>query len=153
MSIIYDALQKVENKEADKPQAKVKEKKNFLWVLILVCVAVTLGFLFMQYSKKQAIAKGKEQKNITLAQAKTVPAPLPINPAKMSEASALEKPSEDIFTLKGIIYSQDNPIAIINGKIVKIKDKIEGFEVKQINPSSVELTKLSDNTPLNLTLK
>lgn len=52
-----------------------------------------------------------------------------------------ELPKVGPLTVKGIVYSKDNPTAVIGTKIAHIGDIIEGARVIKINPDSVEFEK------------
>jgi len=45
---------------------------------------------------------------------------------------------DDRFVIEGIIFSQDNPSAIVNGQIVSEGDVVSVVKVKQINEDSIE---------------
>jgi len=54
------------------------------------------------------------------------------------------------LALSGIIWDEQAPYAIINGKIVHPGDEISGKTVKSIEPTQVILTDGSKDYPLNL---
>jgi hypothetical protein len=42
--------------------------------------------------------------------------------------------------VKGIVYSEDNPCAVVGDRIVSAGDTVGGATVVKINPDSVEFT-------------
>jgi hypothetical protein len=42
------------------------------------------------------------------------------------------------LVVKGIVYSEDNPIAVVGDRIVSVGDVVQGATVLKINPNSVE---------------
>lgn len=52
-----------------------------------------------------------------------------------------ETPKEGAFILEGIIWDEKNPLAFINGKIVRVGKKIGGYEVVEIKVGRVKLQK------------
>ena len=62
----------------------------------------------------------------------------------------VRRPGE--YVLEGVIYS-DSPIAVINGKLLKAGGKIDGFVVKAIAPTEVELIKTEDNSIVTLKIR
>jgi len=97
-----------------------EEKKNnkslLFWLAALVILSV-------------AIAAGISYYFLARAKGKVVVFP---NGAKVSIKEV---------SLTGIIYSEDNPSAMIDGKIVKEGDIIDGIKVVKINKNDVELEK------------
>jgi hypothetical protein len=97
-----------------------EEKKNnkslLFWLAALVILSV-------------AIAAGISYYFLARAKGKVVVFP---NGARVSIKEV---------SLTGIIYSEDNPSAMIDGKIVKEGDIIDGIKVVKINKNDVELEK------------
>lgn len=141
MSIIYEAIKKLENKDKSKLPGKNK-KKTFLLLVLLVSIIV---FAFsIQYFKKKVV------KETNIKEAK---GPMP-GMDSIPEKDAVDS-KEDLssnYVLEGIIYDYLAPLAIINGKILKKYDKIDDLAVINITPNSVELLNPKDNTILTLTL-
>ena len=142
MSIIYDALQKVEDKDktspAPEPQKRSKNKSSFVVALAIFGI-LFLGLLTFSLFKK--IAQGKSKMGLVKQSAVVPPA---------QKELALQVRPEDAYIVEGIVYSSQDPMAIINGKIVKVKDTLGDFEVISIAPEGVSLRNIKDNTTLNL---
>jgi len=64
---------------------------------------------------------------------------------KMRVKSLAPEPEQTHGVIAGIIYSQDKPVAIIDGTAVHQGESIHGVKVVRINKNSVEFTK-DDNT-------
>ncbi len=70
----------------------------------------------------------------------------PLVPDESLEATRTEDVSnEDItkgYTIKGIIWNEANPLALINGQVVGVGERLEdGALITEINPTSVKFTK------------
>ena len=49
--------------------------------------------------------------------------------------------SNDRPSVKGIVFSEDNPCAVINNRIISVGEVVQGATVVKINPDSVEFSK------------
>ena len=70
---------------------------------------------------------------------------------KSKEVSSGKKEYEG-YVLEGIIYDEETPFAIINGKSVKKSERVGDFVVREISRSQVELVNDADDTKLILSL-
>ena len=61
-----------------------------------------------------------------------------LNVTNKKTAKKPEKPKLE-FKLTGIIFDRENPMAIINGDIFKVSDKIAEYTIKAINEQGVRL--------------
>jgi hypothetical protein len=147
MSIIYDALKKVEDKDKS-PLAKGKKKPFILFLcLVVIVIGFTIVFIVFKLPPKKQIASITGQK--ALKDKIKAPAAAELETQdKYSPEGALT----GNYVLEGIIYDQEAPVAIINGTILREKDKIGKAEIIKINPDSVELLNLEDNTVFTLIL-
>jgi hypothetical protein len=66
----------------------------------------------------------------------------PMQVGSVSRASGGDSNSVSFggFVVKSIVFSADNPTAVINGQIVKVGKTINGAMVAKINKDSVEFT-------------
>lgn len=139
MSIIYEALKKV-----DKPEKKKKFflPRNFLWLVILgLAVYLIISYLLKKEHRLAGeIAKEEKQSQLTPPAAQP---PLPVPAAEPNETT----PS---FTLSGIVYSQQLPLAVINGQALKKGQDIEGAKILDIQEDKVILEKDGKNITLFL---
>lgn len=139
MSIIYDALKKVEKAAVTQnnpsPRNKADYKSYFLYILIAVLgiIAASLFFNFIPaFFKKTTPPKvtaplppPPQEQPVALVPVPEVPAP-PHEPPQ--------------FTLNGIFFSEGQGYALINNQIVRQGDEISGAIVESIAENEVELT-------------
>lgn len=125
MSIIYDALKKVESKpgltEGKKSNAGHKpavQKKSYSYLLVIV-TGLALASIIYNLATKYPLAK-------TLKAATNVSAQ-----AKLGHK----------LDLTGIFFSGDKNYALINNQILKEGDTIVGAKVRRITTEAVELDK------------
>lgn len=178
MSIIYEALKKVESSPANsvdqlklKPDAKsvsVQPSKKInltVYALIGLCVISTAFIALSAYfsnrnsqseAVKSYLAKKEIEKNNNAQQLLTAgikeerPAPdktQSLNPL----AKALPKdPGTVVYSLQGIVYDENSPFAVINGKTVRKSDAIDDYVVIDIAPTIVTLKNPKTDKELNL---
>jgi len=143
MSIIYDALKKVEQR-LPFPNAKKETKNILLWLAI---GAITLGFLasgfalfllFSSLSKPVQITQKSSAVNPAL-RIKTAPAKPAPAPTLAREINPTRQKIYDTLDLKGIMDMEGERIALINNEILKAGDYINGAKVTRISKNTVEL--------------
>ncbi|MFA5118240.1 MAG: hypothetical protein WC695_05250 [Candidatus Omnitrophota bacterium] len=161
MSIINDALKKVEQSREQKTDAPsgVKPKRDLTLPLVYVIVGC-LGFLTAKtaYSfinahfSKQPRQEKAVEKNISLPafrnsavkQAKTPPAAIAVPAAKetmkVPARPSSETPDASGFALNGVFFSGNEGFALINNHIVKEGDSIEGAVIQRITLDEVDLS-------------
>lgn len=175
MSIIYDALKKVEessdrteklklNKEPVKSRAK---HKAFLLYLLIACLGIFLANIFFIFlsrlSPTNTLVVLKNQPQISENLKPPVNIELPESTIKEKEAQPIEPTSSvpltdetephGSFVLSGVFFSNNEGYALINNRIVKEGDKIDGATVRRIALGEAELElkgeviKLSSNSP------
>jgi hypothetical protein len=115
-------------------------------VISLVSLLVLVIFIriFSGIARHQHVKKGAPKKPV-LVQGQKVPAVSPV------PAPVVKKREPGVYELEGIIYSE-NPIAIINGKILTKDGKIDDLVVIDITPQKVELLNQKTNTSITLNL-
>jgi hypothetical protein len=126
MSIIYDALKKVENK-LELTEAKdiasgirqIAKKKPYYFYLVAVVAGLALASVTYNVVTKNYLAKTIKATPNDYAQAKLGLA----------------------LNLNGIFFSGDTSYALINNQIVKEGDTVMGVTVKRITSKDVELLK------------
>lgn len=161
MSIIFDALKKVETKFQNRdimPAVLEKRPQRFSpKIVILYLVAVGIGLLganffydfFMPVNRdvaqdpvrvkrirfvKTSAPKESIQQS-ALYPPKTIPSPI-----IKAEPPAVVNPIPPSLILNGICFSSNDAYALINNTIVKVGDTFGGMLVKKIDRKSVELT-------------
>lgn len=163
MSIIYDALKKIElklKKPAEQAAATPAIKKsgfNFKYALVYVLVII-LGYFGMRFfynliTPPATPAKGLAGAQRPVQQAATPPqvqqpsaavvaTPAPAGapaPAIVEEPREEPAPPLPAVTLNGIMSSGDDGYALINNRIVQVGDDVGGYIVSKIEQSAVEL--------------
>ncbi len=141
MSIIYEALKKAEKTIGIATEIKKntglmpsRPKTNpYLIFLLIACLTLYIAnsiFNFIVNANKPAAPAVL----IAALPQEALPAPAP-----EPEIKKEEPPPAPPLILNGIFYSQDGGYALINNRIVRVGDIIEGAIVKRINLDEVEL--------------
>lgn len=151
MSIIYDALKKAEktinlNQKAT-PDTTDKHHKFVYQVYILyaivACVGLVIGnmiFGFLSHKKSSSLKQTEgiqAVKNDRVTQAKPVVA-MPSETAPSLSIGIKNKPKVSLI-LNGVFFSENEGYALINNRIVKEGEEIEGLIVTRVNLNEVEL--------------
>jgi hypothetical protein len=138
MSIIYQALKKVEDKGKIRLSNKDRKKKLFIFLLptISFSLFIVLGSLY--FKKKNISLQISSKGELNLDRKKSTPLPS-------------KKYPPNNYILEGIIYDEKTPLAIINGKVLGKQERIDDLELISITPNSVELLNLNDKTKITLT--
>lgn len=170
MSIIYDALKKVEKNTNRDIIAEVNKKRSgkkimtYLLYVLFACaglfVANTIfGVLSPSNIKpdEQITVKPSVIPQVKPQAAPRVTAPVTLKPAKKTAVKAKETaPAEKVtpapaiievkkapeippLILSGVFFSKDKGYALINNRVVKQGDFVEGIKVKKVNLDNVEL--------------
>jgi len=150
MSIIYDALKKVEKNVSEQPspdkeksiEDKITRRKLLLIYILVVCIGLLVANLSYSYLTSFKNKSFAITKKIDKVIAKTKAIPKKALPGKTGPAvsSARKEPSEaQPFVLSGIFFSQNEGYAIINNNIVKNGDNVGGAVVKKVGLDEVEL--------------
>jgi len=152
MSIINDALKKAgkSNQMFNKPKGGKKEmKKTSLkgWSVWIGLGAICFLAIFLSTKPTQQPLDSALVAQKPASEAKPVPIVFPLRAIEMEKP--LRKSSE--FSLSGILYDQDRPMAIINGHVVAEGALISGAQLLEIKPNFVRLS--LKNKEFNLTVK
>ena len=167
MSIIYDALKKIEKKieaapRKDQEAKSVKKSKRplgaYLAYAFVVCVGILIGnMVFGSFRQKVKAGYAPSVKLPPLASSPAGTRPLAqlpetiLAPATADPGSAKKQnkaPAAPILTLNGVFFSDDGGYALINNRIVREGDTIEGIKIVRISSEEVELD--NNGTPLKL---
>lgn len=156
MSIIYDALKKVEASihrdslviKPDKKERKSKFKnylprtklvRGLLYILVICLGFFIANIFFGVISKPSIMVKSKPP----VTQKEALP-PLPSLIPKeetlldTSLPVSTERRAAPLLVLNGVFFSENEGYALINNRIVKKGDVIDGAVVMQINLDGVE---------------
>lgn len=152
MSIIHDALKKVEKSKTNldlkvstekKPQSKIQK---YLTYALVVCLGFFIGSIFLSLigkslkNKSAILVKNKPSLPATPQPATDIKvAPKPEAPA--SPVIETTEPLPDTFVLNGVFFSQAEGYALVNNQIVKEGERVNGATVVKITLNQVELTK------------
>jgi len=146
MSIIYDALKKIERNKPKITADKQKTTPRIYGYLVYLIVAL-LGFVLADFTfnifnqkflkkgnalesgPKEITVKPKEEKFLLPPQEETVSKPL----------IKSEKDHSEILKLNGIFYDIFNPYVLINNRILKKGDCFKDYCIKDIFPDKVQL--------------
>lgn len=146
MSIIYDALKKVEESSAKEVKARdfgnahpnPRHKfKTYLLYLLAVCAgffAVNIFFGFLTHSEKFSGVDKSGPPKVPLTQ----PQALPPRQQAASEGIPVKMSSKGLLILNGVFFSGDEGYALVNNHIVKEGDAVDGAVVKRITVDGVE---------------
>lgn len=146
MSIYYEALQRLEKKNSNSINIQgIYSKKQKPPLILLIG-----GLIFLALIGFKKIMKS--DKKITRTMNKSIPANINFKHIANDKLSVVKKRRFSEYVLEGIIYNKENPIAVINGKILKKDGKIDRFILRSIDVNSVELWNAEDNTILKLSL-
>ena len=170
MSIIYEALKKVEGKASAEPQSqpfqtvvgagparpvkkrpvkigkKPHKRRDTSLGLAVICLVFVVSFFLYNY-----LSKPPEYSEPAILSA----APLfdKVPPQVVSQPSPAAKAFDSKeYVLEGIVYDAGAPFAIINGKVVKTYDTIGAFIIKQIDQQEVEMVNVDGSRKLTLSL-
>ncbi len=126
MSIIYEALKKVDIKGGDAPPLPRSPASPRITMRIVISLAAA-GSTIVLFCTAQGIFSSPPKAETTTTPVGP-PAPAVVQNTKMPE-----------ILLNGIFYSGNETYALINNKIVKTGDDVEGALVRDIQADSVEL--------------
>jgi Na+-transporting methylmalonyl-CoA/oxaloacetate decarboxylase gamma subunit len=174
MSIIYDALKKVEDAKGsnnsggvsvqpepaaapNKNQAKGDKSNIYVFLVILILLVSFLGTVYVNQIKVpktsgSAWHKPKPKKTNIINQISNVVFPQPEQKTKKAAVSPQGASGSAAYNLEGIIFDNAQPVAIIDGTMLKKGDIIGDFQVSEITATSVELLNTKDNTKRTLSL-
>lgn len=154
MSIIYDALKKVERSDGlasiskFEKSRKLNKRTLILYIFSLACGIILANAIFSFLNRPSPAIRVASIKQKTAAPA--VPAvsrqDMPI--AETYVPPVAEEQKGPKLVLSGVFFSQASSYAIINNRIVKEGDTIEGAVVKRINQEDVILE--SSGVPFTL---
>lgn len=139
MSIIYDALKKVETSQANDSKTKidkgVKSKpKIYLLYALMICMGLFMANIFYGWLSQKKPADKKEP-----YLAPTLPTAALETSVSVEAEMETQKDTLPVFTLNGVFFSGGEGYALINNRIVKKGDKIGRASVVQIFLDEVEL--------------
>lgn len=147
MSIIYEALKKVEGKDkSSSAQEPVKSGKFVTKEKQKVVYRPKRHIFFPAMSL--IVISGLIVLLISLINQKEGPLKLKIFSSNFLKRQSFNKSTPAGYNLEGIIYEEGSAFAIINGKSVKESDRIDSFLVSEIFEDKVEMINPDNNSKL-----
>lgn len=142
MSIIYDALKKIEGFHTGDSKDKINQKSGSspghkVKVYLIYVLCASLGFLITGIFFRIISRIPKNQVQVPPQSPTEAPLPVALSPAIIAETET--QPSAPSFVLSGVFFSENKGYALINNRIVKEGDKIEGATVMRIALDEVKL--------------
>lgn len=147
MSIIYEALKKVEGQKevlapetipediilpGERAEKEVKrEKRVYFLPAALLLVALGISALPFILPRQKQAQKPRSQ--------------------ILDQVTLREEPAQE-YILEGIIYDSESAFALINGKVVNELDVLGNFRIDKISEDMVGMTNVNDNTTITLSL-
>lgn len=159
MSIIYDALKKVENSKLKdfEPKKKTLAAKKIKPSYIFYALIVIIGFFTAKTVFRISALKQEKSSIPALSQEAKGARPLPGGMAKAPLPSALPQVEDNSSItlpfrprLEGILYDHSGSYAIVNKKILRPGDTIRDLKLLRIFPDRIELES-SKGEKINLT--
>ena len=149
MSIIYDALKRVDKKHIRGEDHRIGIKKiNIKKLIVPLLIIVAAAMLFSNWQATTSLRKISQPAIKDLEKtplAKKAPLKKPYaaidkEPHPLVVRDPFSNATSSPFKLSGIIYSPDRPVAIVNGKTVSIGELVGEAKVADIKEGSVELS-------------
>lgn len=145
MSIIYDALKKIErsqNKDSSVTMNKLKKPKPkiYLVYVLTLCLGFFMANIFLKsFTKTFEVQTNKKTPDVKEVGSPAIETSEPITKTDVVVPSEPEKKPLPQFVLNGVFFSQDQGYALINNRIVKEGDVVEGALVLRITLEEVVL--------------
>jgi hypothetical protein len=146
-SPILKIVNKIKAKLFNSSKGPVGGRQKLMIVLSPVLVIVLL-LVVVNALKKSPASSGKSAKKAAAASAAfdgkiswELPQPIPAslrNPMILGALPTTGKETTQGPVVKGIVYSEDNPCAVVGERIVSVGDTVAGATVVKINPDSVD---------------
>ncbi|MDO9572721.1 MAG: hypothetical protein Q7J37_02420 [Candidatus Omnitrophota bacterium] len=143
MSIINEALKKTEqsiHKNSIPKIPKSATKPYIIYILILIAGLFLSNFVFVLLRHKTettvTVKKSPDLTDQPVKEIKTIPPISVVTPGPTLEEN---KTPQANFVLSGIFFSDNDSYALVNNKIVRENDSVDGARVKTITANTVEL--------------
>ena len=142
MSIIFDALNKVQNKTKvnipnNAPIKKLAPKKNKKLFMTIFTLSILLGILIISITYQSPLKDiPKKETPEIVTNDRQIESRLEEN--KNTYDTRNDQANEE-FYLSGIFFTDNHAMAIINDDIVAIGDLVGGAKVTEIEDDAVEL--------------
>ncbi len=128
-----------------KPSPGVSVKRQVIMTVLIPTLSIVLILALARNlkpvsknSKKAMTAGQRSSLGFSISQIDwQIPEPYPANLRDPMQFGSVTN-HQGSLTVKGILYSEDRPSAVINNLIVHIGDEVDGAEIVKINEDSVE---------------
>ena len=152
-------LQRIKNKLfAAKPEGSRKRKRASIALIPILSIVLifVLRQVFSTAPRRMKAAEEDSAPSAAVADSDSkvdweIPAPYPVSlrdpmqlgPAANKQAEAEESKTGNVveLTIKGILYSEDNPTAVIGKQIVHEGEQVAGANIVKIHKDSIEFEK------------
>lgn len=157
MSIIYDALKKVEQSQGSSLQTKIDKPdkpgpKVYVTYVLIVLMGIIVASIFWGLFIKPPLATDVASNVDAASKVILLPnKPIPETTPPLQPPAVVKSEPRTTFTLNGIFFSQNEGFALINNQIVKEGDNIGSAKVLLIRLDEVELE--SDGSLIKLSVK
>jgi len=164
MSIIYQALRKLEDNDSSQSSLRAENKEVHLSkpksanrfftkkTIPLLAASLTLAVLvFLLIFGRQYIAERISSLPFLVKKGSLSNSQFKLPLSLSGSNSEVTKPA-GAYRLGGIIYDLEVPVVIINGKSLKEGDLIDTYQIGEITQSSVELVSTKDESQLILSV-
>jgi hypothetical protein len=157
MSIIYDALKKVEvsgSTDTKKDPGKNSKPKTKIYLIyaLTICFGLFIANTFYGWLSQKVLSETNapsKRNNQKANKNELAPVLIPLEQAAIpkGEIPQVKTPEEarEQFSLSGVFFSGNDGYALINNMIVKTGDKIGGATVEKISLEEVDL-KVGEST-------
>ena len=147
MSVIHEALKKT-GQSTQIRQVISRKKKSINWGpffvmgVLVVIVSPIIAPLFRSPYRNEALSAPKTvqaAESDLKTQFAVEEAPLPVPPPIPAPPPAPVAPPQPNFWLNGLVYSGSNSYCLINGKVVREGQRIDGATLVKVTPDEAVL--------------
>ncbi len=144
-SPLLKIIEKVKAKLLTSKQGAASGRQKMI-ILLSPVLAIVLLLVVVNAAKKSPEVLVKPSNKATAAAFESkinweIPQPIPANlrdPMVFGSVSTLGRENAEGLIVKGIVYSEDSPSAVVGDRIVSAGDTVAGATVVKINPDSVD---------------
>lgn len=159
MSIIYDALKKVESSQAREPGKKIDgglkpKPKAYLLYILIACVCLFIANVFYgRLSRENPLIHPTPERKEPVYSGHKIPTPILQETQPLETKAQPQEQASPVFTLNGVFFSGSEGYALINNRVVRNGDVIDGATVVRISLDEVDLELGGNSIKLSNTTK
>ena len=132
MSIIYEALKKVQKTHDAAPEIKIAEEKThakprfkiYLLYILIVCLGLSVANAFFVFLSQSKVSLKAKITPLSKSEPAPAQAPTPISESNPSVSEEVKKVTLPTLVLNGVFASQNEGYALINNQIVRVGDVV-----------------------------